>query len=276
MPPRGQSYYEVLTEAINDMVENGFDSMERVQYWTMRLRQSISASLIPHSQMEEALRVALQTVYRRMVEQGGIVKFHPGVGRFTLEKVRPQLRAELDRRIMASANLIKLNRARAVEQTLQRFEGWATSIPKGGTDAAKKSQVKAEQRKALVQLPFEERRVIIDQSHKLTASISETLAKDGNALAALWHSHYRQPGYDYRVHHKERDGQVYLMRDTWALNDGLIKPGPAGYYDGITAAGEEVYCRCYIQWLYNLRDLPEEMLTAKGKAKLAEVQRMLA
>ena len=34
---------------------------------------------------------------------------------------------------MASAKLIKLNRDAAIERTLQRFSGWSTSIPVGGT-----------------------------------------------------------------------------------------------------------------------------------------------
>ena len=118
--------------------------------------------------------------------------------------------------------------------------------------------------------------MLIDQGHKLRASISEVVAVGGNALAGVWHSHWRQPGYDYRVDHKERDQEVYLLRNTWALNEGLIKPGPAGYYDQVTSVGEEPFCRCYMTWLYNLRDLPANMLTKKGQDKLALARKALA
>ena len=211
-----------------------------------------------------------------MVEKGQIVQFHKGVSRFTIERVRPALRAELDRRIMASANLIKLNKEQAVAKTLQRLQGWSTSLPKGGSDTTDKAKIKKDIRKSLASLPFEERRVIIDQSHKLRASLSEILATDGGAIAARWHSNWRQINYDFREDHKERDGLVYVMRGCWALEQGLIKAGPAGYTDDITQPAEEPFCRCYFTFIYHLRSLPDDMLTAKGKAALADAKAKVA
>ena len=135
--------------------------------------------------MEQMLKDALAAVYDRLVEKGDVVRLHPGIPRFTLERLKPQLRAELDRRILASADLIRLNRKNSIEKTLQRFVGWSTSIPKGGSDVVDKAAEKKKIRKSLAQLPFEERRVLIDQGHKLRASISEIVAKDGNAIAGV-------------------------------------------------------------------------------------------
>lgn len=272
----GQSYYEVLASAVADLTERGFDSIERVAFWSARIREAAASALMPEYELERMLRERMAEIYGRLVERGAIIKYNPGVERFTLEKVRPALRDELDRRIMAAANLIKLNRRAAIDKTLQRFQGWATSIPVGGSGAVEKGKTKQDIRKSLAQLPFEERRVLIDQGMKLTASLSEILAKDGKALAGVWHSHWRQAGYDYREDHKERDEQVYLLRDTWALERGLIKPGPAGYYDKITSTGEEPFCRCYMTWLYRLRDLPAELLTATGRAELAQARAGIA
>ena len=240
-------FYSVLTAAINDLVESGFDSVERIEKWTRELRAAAERSMISPESLEQMLRDGLAAVYRRMVDQDGVLKFSPGIERFTLEKIKPTLRAELDRRIMASANLIRLNRAQAIDKTLQRFQGWATSIPKGGTDNAKKRETKENVRKSLASLPFEERRVLIDQGHKLTAAISEIVASDGGAIAGRWVSHFSQPGYNYREDHKERDfrvtGNVYLVRDSWAQRLGYVKPmGRAGYTDEITKPGEEVFC----------------------------------
>jgi hypothetical protein len=263
-----QSFYDTITEAVRDFSQNGYDSQVRLDFWLGKIREAAVSALTPPHVLEEGLQQFLRSAYRRMVDQGQIVKFHPGVARFTIEKVRPQLRAELDRRIMASANLIKLNRQAAVEKTLQRFSGWATSIPKGGSEAVDKVETKTDIRKSMAQLPYEERRVLVDQGHKFVASLSETIAKDNAAIAGIWHSHYRQAGYRYRPDHKERDGQVYLLRDSWALNAGLIKAGPAGYYDQITHVGEEPFCRCFMTWIYALRSLPDDMLTAKGRMEL--------
>lgn len=267
-----RTFRETLDDAIEDITANGFDSIERIERWTRALRLAAERSLISPKALEEQMREGLAAIYRRMVERGGIFKYNPGAERFTLERVRPHLRAELDRRIMASANLIKLNRAQAIESTLRRFEGWSTSIPPGGVSGEKRAKIKTDVRKALSSLPFEERRVLVDQGHKLTSALSETMAKGGGAIAGRWRSNWRQPGYDYREDHRERDGEIYVVRGSWAHAQGLIRRGAGGYTDEITAPGQEVFCRCYFVWLYTLGDLPEDMLTAKGRGMLQTVR----
>lgn len=273
---RRKSFNVVMSEAIADMIDHGFDTMDRVDTWQAKIRKAAEASLLPEAELTDMLRDGLSDVYERLVGQGKIAERHPGVSRFTIEKMKPELRKLLDQRIMASANLIKLNRKQSIDKTLQRFAGWATSIPNGGTTQAKKKEVREGIRKSLVSLPFEERRVLIDQGHKLSAAISEVVAIGGQAIAARWRSHWRQPGYDYREDHRDRDQRIYLLRDTWATDAGLVKPGNNGYYDKITKAGEEPFCRCFIVWIYALRDLPDDMLTVKGKKELDRVRAELA
>ena len=173
------NFFETLTAAINDVIEHGYDTQARVDYWIEQIRAAAIASLVPEHVLEQSLRDTLSTIYKRLVERGHVFRYVPDVSKFTLERVKPHLRAELDRRIMASANLIRLNRQASIEKTLQRFQGWSTSIPTGGTDAAARVEVKTSIRKALAQLPFEERRVVIDQGHKLTSAINEIVAVDG-------------------------------------------------------------------------------------------------
>lgn len=276
MPRKSNNFYDVVSAAVEDMTRSGFDSQSRILEWEKKLRDAAASLMRPQAQMEAMLRNALADVYSKMLKKGKLFKYHPGVSRFTIERLQPQMRAELDRRIVASANLIRLNREKSIQTTLQRFSGWATSIPKGGSEANKKSDTTKDIRKALVRLPFEERRVLIDQGHKLTAAINEIVAKDANALALIWHSHWRQSGYNYRPDHKERDQRVYAIRPNWALDKGLMKAGPAGYYDKVTSVGEEPFCRCYAQYIYNLRDLPADMLTQKGASELARVRKELA
>lgn len=215
----------MLRLAIADITEHGFDSSGRIDFWTEQLRQAAMRTVTPIWRMEALLKTGLSAIYRRLVERGQIARYHPGIPRFTVERVAPHLRAELDRRILASANLIKLDRQQAIDKTLQRFQGWATSIPGGGSDAISKQQTAKEVRKALARLSFEERLVLIDQGHKFTANLSNILAQDGGAIALIWHSHWRQANYDYREDHKERDGQVYALRGNWAMQKGLMKAG---------------------------------------------------
>ena len=259
---------DVLTEAVRDISENGF-TPERIAYWQDKLRRAASESMGPQSRVDEMLRDALQAVYRRLIENGQALKVHAGVSRFTLERVKPRLRAELDRRIMASANLIKLNKQQAVEKTLQRFAGWSTSIPPGGSRVVDKVDVKTDIRKSIRQLSFEERRVAIDQGHKLAASLNDIIATDGGAIAAIWHHHHvTYP----RKEHLARDGKIFLIRGSWAHDKGLVKPGADGYTDQIEQPAEFVFCRCSYQYLYSLRKLPDEMITALGKEELLRVR----
>jgi hypothetical protein len=271
------TFYEVLSAAIAEISETGYTSAERLKYWQDRLAEAANRSLKAPAEMQRMLQEALYSIYRKLVERDGWLKYHPGVDKFGLDRVRANLRTELDRRILASADLIKLHRERAIAQTLQRFSGWATSIPIGGSAAPEKVATKVNIRKALAQLPFEDRRVLIDQGHKLVSSINDVIAVGNGAIAGIWHSHGEtQPGYNYRPDHLARARKVYAIRGCWAIEKGLMKVGPAGYTDQITQPGEEVYCRCFYTYLYNLGSLPDDMVTKKGRDILSSVKAEMA
>jgi len=65
-----KSFYQVLTEAVSDVALHGYDSSERVAGWVRQIREAAVRRLGPAYLMEERLRAALNSVYRRMVEQG--------------------------------------------------------------------------------------------------------------------------------------------------------------------------------------------------------------
>ncbi len=264
---------EVIAEAVRDFAEKGFHGETQLNDWLGRLRAAIAANLRSPPAMEEAMRDALGAIFKRLVDKGQILRAHPSVSRFTLARMAPRLRPELDRRILASVNLIKLNRVQMVEKTIQRLAGWATSIPNGGSDAVDRRDVKAEIYKPLASLPFVERRVLIDQGHKLNSNISAVIAIDNGAIAAQWFSHFRDPSYNAREVHadRDRDGNVYLIRGSWAHRDGLVKVGPSGYSDDIDQPSELPFCRCRYAYLYSLRQLDKlepDMLTVKGRQTL--------
>jgi hypothetical protein len=273
------SFLKELREAIKFFLEHGYSSEESLIMWTERLRNA-TESKVDGSDLWQYASRRLTAAYDLEVMREKALKRHPGISRFTLNYLEPKLRAELDRRIMASADLIKLNRTQAIDKTLQRFSGWATSIPpvsqmSAGLSASSRSGVVETSQniaKSARQIDFEQRRVMIDQTHKLVANIDNIIATDGGAIAAVWHSHWRQPNYDYREPHKDRDLNVYAIRGNWAQQKGLMKSGPAGYLDEITQPGEEVFCRCYLTYIYNVRSLPDEMKTEKWR-KLTEANR---
>lgn len=271
------SFFQTITDAINDIAQYGYESDERLEYWIEEIRRAAQQDVVIETALTEQLKRVLGATYTRLIENGSILHRHAGVDRFTLQRIAPHLRSELDRRILASANLIKLNREQAINDTLRRFQGWATSIPIGGSDQVDRRAEKANVRKSLTSLPFQERRVIIDQGHKLNAALSEIVAQDADAIGAVWRSHWRQAGYDYREDHKERDGVFYTIRDGWAAKRRFIRIGERGAWEDHEKPGELIFCRCYARYIYNLRDVPADMLTERGQAALqAARERMTA
>lgn len=273
-----KTFTRTVREAVKFFLRNGYTSRQELEQWQAIIRQAAESETDDDymSMVSDRLRKA----YDLQVSKAGALERHKGLSRFTLNYMEPKLRSELDRRILASADLIKLNRTAAINKTVQRFSGWATSIPVqdyvgGGLSASSRSGIVANAQhiqKSAEQVDYEARRVMIDQSHKLIANIDNIIATSNNAIAAEWHSHWRQAGYDYREDHKERDKLVYLIRGNWAQKNGYVKAGPAGYLDEITQPGEEAFCRCYVTYLYNLRSIPEDMLTQKGRKFLESMK----
>lgn len=258
------TFFAEVTEAVNHFKQYGFTSQTQLDQWVARLRRSALLQLRTPAETERELKRVLTDRYRGLVTQGGVLRNMPELKRVNIDRVKPKLRAELDRRIMASANLIKLNREAAIDTTLRRFQGWATSIGPGGSRAVDVKEEKTDIRKALGKMPFQERRVVIDQTHKLVATINDIVATGNDALALTWNSPFRRPGYDFRPDHKARDQLVYTIRGNWALAQGKMKVGPAGYYDEVTHVGEEVFCSCWATYIFALRKLPPDMLTKAG------------
>ncbi len=270
------SFYEALSAAVNDITTHGYDSAERVARWVVIIRAAAERSLVPEYLLEEQLSRFFGATYTRMVEHAAILKHHPGISRGTLENIKPKLRAELDRRRIMSSNLVKQNREKMLDDLDQRFTGWASSVPAGGSRAIDRGDVKDGIRKSLASLPFTERRVHVDQGHKFVANLNDIVAKDGGAIAGIWHSHWRRPGYRFRKDHKERDGVLYLIRNSWAMQKGFVQKSGALYTDEITMVGEEVYCSCFYQYVYSIQDLPNEYLSQKGRDALALAKKMVA
>jgi len=267
------SFYDVLTAAVSDIATHGYDSPERLVQWQRKLAEAAQILMGPPAYIERLMRDALEAVYRNLIERNGYMRYHPGVARFTIERVMPKFRAHLDRYIWSNADLIKLNREQAKTETLRRFSGWASSVPIGGSAETDRMKVKAQIKKPLYSLPFVERRCAVDQSHKLFAAINETIAASGNALAAIWHDHgEHDTRYNARKEHLARSGKVFLVRGNWALKAGLIAKGDYQYTDEIEMVGELVSCRCYYEYIYNLRSLPRDTLTKKGASELERVK----
>lgn len=253
---------QIIAAAIQDIDENGYHSPEQIQGWMDAVKAAISREYPAH-RSDEQLRRTLNAVYAKQITNGSLARFMK-LEPWKIHNLAPKLRVELDRRIMASAQLIRLNREEMTARTLRRFAGWAMSAPVGGAEVNKR-ETKAEVVKSLKQLPFTERRVMIDQAAKLKASLSEIVAVNNGAIFAYWKSQWRMAGYDYDKAHKELDDKIFVVRDNWAMQNGLIKLDGAQYTDEVEQApAQRPYCGCYWSFRFSLRDIPDNMLTEKG------------
>ncbi len=263
------TFYEVITAAINDIESTGY-SPARVEYWSDLIQKKLRETMPTVGRSQDAIDRELRAIYGRLVDKGGLLKLMPsGVSQYTIDRLRPALRGRLSRALTANQGLIRLNKDATVLRTRQRFEGWASSIPEGGSKTVEKRATSKEIRKALASLPFEERRVAIDQGQKLFADLCGIAAEGSGAIAGRWSSQWQQPNYNYREDHKERDGLIYVLRDGWAYKEGLITSCD-GFMDEITRPAEEVYCRCRYVYIFALRKMPDEFITKKGWAWIAE------
>lgn len=260
------TFSEVLAAAIADMSAVGYVSAERVAEWVIRLRNAAERDLGPEWEIDANVRADMSRLMERFLGGQKLPQRVPGVGRFTKELVAPQLYPELDRRIMAAVDLIKVDRSEAINRTLRRFSGWATSIPPGGDETVDKRETKTMLAKELARYRYHKRLVANDQGHKLIANVAALVAEQESAIAGEWHSHGASDRhYDARPDHLARDSKIYLIRGSWADQEGLVKP-VHGYLDEMTAPGQEVNCRCWLQYLLSPRRLPDAYLTAKGQA----------
>lgn len=265
-------FRDVLKQAVADFTLHGFDDIVRLNDWMRKLRYAAITTLPNDREIDTQIQGAMRAAFDRALKPSSLKRTQRGLQAFRAEQIKPALQGELNRRILASASLIRRNRDEAIEKTLQRFSGWATSVPAGGSRVVDKPETKDDIAKPVVSSSFEVRRVQIDQGHKLMAAINDTLAIQTGAIAMIWRSHGRyDKHYDARPEHLARDGKVYAIRGNWAMQRGLMNKG-VGYSDEIERVGELPFCRCFAVYLHNLRELPDDMLTERGRFALQETR----
>lgn len=262
-----RSFRNLLSEGVRKFAEGGYSSEADLQDWLVRLHAALEREIPTDEESRADLKRILEAVYAREVG-GGLARKIPDIERYTLDRVAPHLRAELDRRIFAGADLIRLNKRAAVEKTLQRFAGWVSSVPPEGAIKPDVRGIVSDIGKSVAQLKFERRRVAIDQGHKLSAAVAHVVARGSGAIAAIWHDRGEHDhGYDARPEHLKRSGNLFLVRDSWALDEGLVrKPAGVKYTDEFEQPAELPYCSCYYEYITTPQRLPKEFLTGRGRA----------
>lgn len=240
--------------------------------WLQQLRNAVVQSQPSDSTIRRQVSRWLTSRFNSALTKAHLARTVPQVTKFTVDSIEPQLRAELDRRILQSIDLIKLDRDQRVAQTMHRFAGWLSSMPPGGTAAPIVRKHGAEVLKPTLRQRFEQRRVEIDQGHKLMAAVDNAVGQAAGAIAGMWQDRgVRDKSYDARPEHLARSGKIFVVRGSWADLKGLIKH-PNGYTDQIEQPAELPFCSCKYIWLSSLSSLPPAMLTERGRAALESMK----
>lgn len=259
-------FSDLLREAIQHFSAAGYTSELELQEWTVRLHTALEREMPGHEETKKLVGDFLTAIYAKDIQKMGILRRVPGVTKYTIDRIAPSLRAELDRKIYTAVDLIKLNATERKQQTLRRFAGWVSSVPRGGSASTDLREVAREIAKPSKQVKFEARRVAIDQGHKLSAAVAHVVAHGEGAIAAIWHDRgEKDHGYDARPAHLARSGKLFLIRDSWAIEQGLIKKGALPYTDEFEDVAQLPFCSCFYEFIVSPNRLPEAVLTAKGR-----------
>lgn len=180
----------------------------------------------------------------------------------------PSLRRLLDECVAVHADQAEgffAQQKSAVEKLLADF---LDSIPGGGTKAAVvRSHVNPIKNalRDLLQWGEELNRL---QATSFMSEVRDFLAQAANhPIAMTWHF---APWSCLVPGHRELDGQVFVIRENWALQKGLMVAPPAhGFADDAKRRRRELGCMCTTGFIFNLASLPRDMLTPSGVATLA-------
>jgi hypothetical protein len=107
------------------------------------------------------------------------------------------------------------------------------------------------------------------QAMSFVSEVSDFLTPaGGDALAMTWQ--YSRPSC-LVPSHEALHSRVYLVRDSWALKQGLLR-ADVGFVEDTRKFRREIGCMCLASWHFSLPRLPEDLLTPAGVAKIEEAR----
>ena len=266
-----KSFSETLAMAVGAIALYGLLSSKQLKDWEKALVVAALFSFMQPKEMNLILYRRLDGVYKDLVTNKGLLKKYPKMDKGSFDRAKDEILRRLALRKFVGADLIERNYKESIDTVVRRFVGWASSVPAGGIKELDRAEEKKKIQKAISDVDAEGKFIVRDQMHKFQTEIEEILSVEGRAIAARWHSQWRVPGYNYREKHKHIDvsGEFFVIRDNWAMKNRLMKLSGRKYVDSIVRPGMEPNCKCVYEYIYSLSDLPEDMLTAKGRSSIA-------
>lgn len=260
---------QALRELLKQFEEQftGEPDVDMIRAWLPQLRTALHGAFPSDVRITEEVARLLGIRFRRGMQS--LKKRHRlEIGRLGPEAIAERYRPMLADRIRASAELIKLNRDEEIERQLRRFAGWATGSLPNQTKRTDKGELGKGITKSLQEESFVRRRVCIDQGHKLIAAVDDVIALEHGAIAKKWRHVIPHAGYQSREDHLERDGIIYAVKGNGMLEAGRMRKAGRPYAEDVDPQPAMApYCSCWWESVYDLEDLPADMLTEKSFPK---------
>lgn len=214
-----------------------------------------------------------------------VFKRHRGLKGYRLSELSGDFQRELKRRTELSLSLIKSKNQNLLNALSDRFVNWLS------IDSAEVKGVNPSQHTFLRFLDFRDLEdksekqigfILKDQSRKLRENMDSIIRENLGAIGGFWRgmrdkrevgnpNGYYPHGNDSHGDHWNREGKFYVFSHTWADKQGLVK---GERYEDLKdgGAGVAIGCRCWIESIYNMQEIPKDNLTRKGAEYLARNQ----
>lgn len=208
----------------------------------------------------------------------GFKRNNKGLRGWRLYKLKDQLRKAMRERITNSLLLIKTQNSSRMQTLHSRFLNWLLS-----PQETRESLRSAMQVGELVSKKDKHFKMILaDQTRKMISNFDNIVAEEYKAIGFYWKTRRddrvvgkpggKNPkGNKKHEDHYHRQDKFYFFHNNWAVEKRLVDTKHkdfawADFEDGMP--GQPINCRCYAYNVYELEDIPPQLLTEKGKRNL--------
>lgn len=266
-------------------------SATAINYLTSQLSQVFGGEVAKQSKLwARKAATDLTSAYRRY-QKDGYKKYNKNLVGWRLKELKEKFRRELKKRIKLNAELIAPYKGDLKKLVEKRFIGAMS----GGKVSVKdlKSMLKLS-----ATLKSQDKKVsntLKDQKMKMISEFGRLTAEKYKAIGFEWSTRDddlvagNPNGHNPKVsnpkihgNHYERDGKVFLFKDSWAVKNGYINRAFANDdEDGFRWAediedglpGMPINCRCEALYIYTIEELVDnyylsECLTPEGEEYL--------
>lgn len=257
----------VVNPAINDLLAQG-PAPDLVRDWSAKIAQCLREVAMSPTEAAHAVAREQQAMFEKIQAVRGIpVKSIMGEddddGALTsaesyseddFKQLHPFLVAALAKctaDLYESANSF---RSAEINEALDSFSEWAAELPQGGSKSKEyRDSARSFRGNAKATCRWQNR-FFTSHVGDIYIYAEHIFARHNGAIAATWHWEG-----DLCHKHKEKNGECFLLRGSWAINKGFLATSSARYDDEVELPG--IGCRCRYTYIHALRSMPPNLLS---------------